>query len=227
MRTALFEKTLAILYLAALLAGCVGVPPVGDIMSEGMPEGLLTLRSPRNCALTVDLVEDLRPAMEVTATDQSKPRFFYTLLLIWTHWSTAGPVFQKPEYYDPTLMTSLGLLMEDVASKSNLCSGKGTPYTLKTKLLHYYGVSYNKSMFLISIGGGAVEIFGFFPTGHVSMELSLTEASGKTVAQSRISESFLFNPEHPLLSTEHNVHQGLVYNEANLNNVASIALTDL
>jgi hypothetical protein len=216
-------KRIALLTAVLGLFGCVH-PIVHDVRTEagrGLPR---SFRTPRACQISVEPVVDRRPVNEVVEIDQAKVRYVLPLL-IWFQWSSAGPIYANPAHYDANLVPSLQMLLGDVVKDSGVCSGAGRGYRVRAELLHLYGVSYMKNLAIATYGAAATALYNFYPTGFVTIRVSVVDAAtSKVVGERILSETFLFNPAHPFLTTGHTAYGPGVRILNNRTQVAIIAL---
>ena len=187
-----------------LLAGCVK-PATGNILTgTAITEKAFSV--PRNCRIKVAAVEDGRSKVETTKTKQSNIVYMVPLI-IWNQSAVAGPEYAEPVSYDADLIPNLQKLMTSIINSSGLCDDRGKTYLLQTKLVHYYGVSYIKASGFSMLLSNNFKKHEFFPTGHVTFQLTLIEEETSMVIDTQyVSESYLFNEFDPDLAVAHAIY---------------------
>lgn len=189
------------LFLLAVSSGCVKPIPV-DILSERPVSGP-AFQTPRACSIEVAPVVDRRPAHEVVGNGQTRLKYLVPLL-IWFQWENAGPHYGNPELYAMDLLPDVGTLLRRTVESSGLCTGGGPTLTLRPTLDHYYGVSYQKSFSLATIGGAAVSAYDFHPAAEVTLTLQVFEGD-RLVGETSLTERYLYNPADGLNTVGGNV----------------------
>jgi hypothetical protein len=208
----------------ALLTGCTA-PVMRTITLDSIGDIPRPYLQSRPCNIEVDPVIDSRPVEETEKTNQIKFQYFIPAV-IWWQWSLAGPSYADPKSYDSSLIPNLRGLIDNVLKKNNLCDpGASRQFVLIPELQHYYGVSYEKSMAFASTGGAFFKDFIFFPTGYVSLKLTLKDKQTGTIVGTRLlSETFLFNPADTALSLSETAIEQRNYRQNNKSRSATVAL---
>jgi len=225
-------NTLMLVLLLFLIGGC-SPGFIGDIKKSSFPETRNTFKTLRNVQIVFDSIIDKRPTYEIKG--KSFAGLYYLIpLIIFDSWSSSNSSYTSGENYDISLIPSLTELMQNVLLKSNVYSTNNAPkkYFLKTELLHYYAFHYTKSstwcIWIIYPVSTTNNDYYFFPTGFVSMKLTLTDSETmKPVSTRYISNGFMFNPNAEGLSNDNTAYGISQDKTEQCVQVASLALKDL
>lgn len=193
-----------------IFVGCYTSKTIKNIKEDAFPENIQKCHQSKDRPVFFSQIIDKRPLNETKKFNHVKIKLLIPLILYWNQISK-GPLYANPKYYDQDLLQSLRYLLYSVIDSSRIATITNdsiqAKYTVKTELMHYYGVGYiekNLSWLLASYSQFKTS---FYPTGHIALKITLIENPTKKVLSSKyLSESYLHNPDIsgvPIEKVEH------------------------